>query len=112
MRQLRGIEPFESTDPDSSRIWWREPGVNQNLTFPVQPDPVSGMHCWHQKVRLEKAGPDDRYGDIEVSTKRSMEVYRRWMSLTRPAPGAGGLRRPLWLGRPLRPVEGAFRIEG
>ena len=27
----------------------------QNLTFPVQPDPISGMHCWHQKVTLQKA---------------------------------------------------------
>ncbi len=110
MRQRQGIEPFESADPDSQRIWWREAGVNQNLTFPVQPDPVSGMHCWHQKVFIEKPGPDDRYGDIEVDTGKSMEVFRRWLAMTRPAPGPGNLRRPLWLGRPVRPAEEMFKM--
>ncbi len=111
MRQVHGAAPFESTDPDSSRIWWREVGVHQNATFPVQPDPVSGMHCWHQRVRLEKAGPDDRYGDIMVDTERAHEVYREWMQRTRPAPGPGGLRRPLWFDRPLRPALQAYRID-
>jgi hypothetical protein len=36
---------------DSKRVWWEDAGVHQNLTFPVHPDPVSGQHCWHQKVR-------------------------------------------------------------
>ncbi len=111
LRQLEGIAPFASTDPDSSRIWWREAGVPQNLTFPVHPDPVSGMHCWHQKVRVEKASPGDRYGDVEVDTNRSMEVYREWLKLCRPAPGPSGLRRPLWLGRPVRPAPETFRVE-
>src|SRR5438093_11054526 len=38
--QVHGAQPFESHDPDSARIWWSEVGVHQNLTFPVQPDPV------------------------------------------------------------------------
>ena len=59
MKQVHGTQPFESADPDTSRIWWSEIGVHQNLTFPVQPDPVSGMHCWHQRVTLEKAGEAD-----------------------------------------------------
>lgn len=111
MRQVHGAQPFDSADPDTRRIWWSEIGVHQNLTFPVQPDPVSGMHCWHQRVRLERAGPDDRYGDIVVDTTKAHEVYREWMSRTRPAPGPGGLRRPLWFDRPLRPVLDAYRIE-
>ncbi|MFQ5720665.1 MAG: molybdopterin dinucleotide binding domain-containing protein, partial [Acidobacteriota bacterium] len=110
MRQHGGIAPFRSADPDSERIWWREAGVHQNLTFPVQPDPVSGMHCWHQKVTLVKAGREDRFGDIEVNTNLSMRVYERWMKMCRPAPGPGGLRRPEWLRRPLRPVPEAFKI--
>ena len=71
MRQVHGVQPFASDDADSGRVWWSEVGVHQNLTFPVQPDPVSGMHCWHQKVRLEKAGADDRYGDVVVDTDES-----------------------------------------
>ena len=109
MRQKVGVGPFSSADPDTSRIWWQEAGVCQNLTFPVQPDPVSGMHCWHQKVRVTPAADGDRYGDISVDTSKSREVYREWLKLTRPAPGPGGLRRPLWLNRPLRPTAEAYR---
>ena len=100
----------EHADPDSSRIWWSEVGVHQNLTFPVQPDPVSGMHCWHQRVTLEKAGPGDHYGDIFVDTAKAHDVYKEWIAMTRPAPGPGGLRRPLWFDRPLRPIADAYKV--
>lgn len=111
VRQIEGPGPFKSDDPDSQRIWWREGGVPQNLTFPVQPDPISGMHCWHQKVTLQKAEPGDRYGDVFVDTERSHEVYKRWLAKTRGGPGPGGLRRPLWMNRPLRPALDAFYVE-
>ena len=110
MKQVHGAGPFESDDPDSGRVWWSEVGVHQNLTFPVQPDPVSGMHCWHQRVRLEKAGPDDAYGDVMVDTGEAHRAYKEWMEKTRPAPGPDGLRRPLWFDRPLRPVPAAYRM--
>ena len=111
MRQVHGVQPFDSADPDSKRVWWTEVGVHQNLTFPVQPDPVSGMHCWHQRVQVEKAGPDDRYGDISVDTEASHRVYKEWMAKTRPAPGPDGTRRPMWFDRPLRPVPAAYRFK-
>jgi anaerobic selenocysteine-containing dehydrogenase len=110
VRQIEGPGPFASSDPDSGRIWWREGGVPQNLIFPVQPDPISGMHCWHQKVTLQKAGANDRYGDVFVDTERAHEVYKRWLGMTRRGPGPGGLRRPLWMNRPLRPTAGAFYV--
>ncbi len=109
-RNKSSVGPFDSSDPDSSRVWWQEVGVNQNLTFPVQPDPVSGMHCWHQKVRVEPARSDDRFADVFVDTAKSKEIYSEWLKLARPAPGPGGLRRPLWLNRPLRPVDDAFKL--
>ncbi|MDF1702443.1 MAG: formate dehydrogenase, partial [Planctomycetota bacterium] len=99
---------FEGKDPDSKRIWWTDGGVNQNLTFPVQPDPVSGMHCWHQAVRVEKAQASDRYGDVFVDTAKSREVYAEWLKLAKPGP-VDGLRRPLWLNRPLHPDPSAYR---
>jgi anaerobic selenocysteine-containing dehydrogenase len=111
MTQRHGIRPFPSDDPDSERIWWDEAGVNQNLTFPVQPDPVSGQHCWHQKVRVAKAGLEDRYGDIVVDTDKSFEMYREWLAMARPAPGPGGLRRPLWLPRAFKPDASAYQME-
>jgi anaerobic selenocysteine-containing dehydrogenase len=109
-RQSETISAFDSADPDTSRVWWQEAGVNQNMAFPVQPDPVSGMHCWHQKVVVERAHPGDCYGDIFVDTRRSREVYREWLARAKPAPGPGNLRRPLWLNRPLHPAEPAYRL--
>jgi len=108
MRQLSGVKPYRSSDPDALRIWWSDAGVHQNLTFPVHPDPISGMHCWHQLARVEPAAPDDRYGDIFVDTNLAHAVYLKWKALARPAPGPGNLRRPLWLPRVHRPVESAF----
>jgi anaerobic selenocysteine-containing dehydrogenase len=110
MRQLSGVEPYATTDPDTKRVWWSDAGVHQNITFPVHPDPITGMHCWHQMVRIERASDDDRYGDIFVDTNLSFAVYQRWKVLARPAPGPGGLRRPLWIPRVHRPEEAAFYI--
>lgn len=111
MRTMEHIQPFKSNDPDSARIYWSDGGVHQNITFPVHPDPISGMHCWHQKVRLEKAHEGDTYGDIFVDTNKSFEVYKKWLAMTRPAPGPNGLRRPLWMKRALRPAEETFYIK-
>jgi anaerobic selenocysteine-containing dehydrogenase len=109
MRQISGVEPYDSSDPDTRRVWWSDAGVHQDITFPVHPDPLSGMHCWHQVVRVERAAKDDRYGDIFVDTNLSHAVYQRWKALARPvAPVPGNLRRPLWFPRVARPVETAF----
>ncbi|MCA1846166.1 MAG: formate dehydrogenase, partial [Actinobacteria bacterium] len=105
---------FTSADRDTSRIWWSDVGVHQNMTFGVHPDPISGQHCWHQAVRLRPAEPGDSAGDIVVDTARSTDVYREWLSRTRPAGDVSpnGDRRPQWLIRPLRPVPEAYRIGG
>ncbi len=111
MKTLEGVKRFDSADADSSRIFWSDGGVHQNITFPVHPDPISGMHCWHQKVKIEPAPAGDEYGDIVVDTDKSRAVYEKWLDLTRPAPGPDGLRRPLWFKRPLRPEEDLFYIK-
>jgi anaerobic selenocysteine-containing dehydrogenase len=108
---VEGIGAYKSDDPDTSRIFWTDGGVHQNITFPVHPDPVSGMHCWHQKVTVEHAKEGDEYGDVFVDTEKSFAVYKEWLAMTRPAPGPYGLRRPLWLARPLRPAEEMFYVE-
>jgi hypothetical protein len=112
MRRKKGVSPFESADPDTKRIWWTDVGVHQNLTFPVQPDPISGMHCWHQAVRVKKAAPGDRYGDISVDTAASHRVYHEWLAKARSADRVSpdGTRRPYWLLRPLRPTREAYRL--
>jgi anaerobic selenocysteine-containing dehydrogenase len=104
IKQIHGARGYKSDDPDTERIWWEDVGVHQNITHAVHPDPISGMHCWHQKaINVTKAGPNDKHGDIWVDTNKSMAVYQQWVDMTRPAPGPDGLRRPLWFKRPLRP---------
>ncbi len=112
MRRTGGGGAYASKDPDTSRIWWADVGVNQNLTFPVHPDPISGMHCWHQPVRVREADPGDRAGDIRVDSSRSREIVREWLALTRPADEVSpdGTRRPRWFARPLRPRPEAYRL--
>lgn len=112
MSTISGVKPFESSDADSKRVFWRDGGVHQNITHAVHPDPISGMHCWHQKVRVEVPREGDKYGDIGVDTNKSMEVYRKWMAETRPAPGPDGLRRPLWFKRALCPSKETFYVDG
>ncbi|GAB5553841.1 MAG: molybdopterin-dependent oxidoreductase [Saprospiraceae bacterium] len=111
MNTQSGIKPFQSKDQDSKRIFWVDGGVHQNITHAVHPDPISGMHCWHQRVRIEKPGPGENYGDIVVDTNKSMENYREWLAMTRPAPGPGGLRRPYWFKRPLKPAKETYYLE-
>ena len=112
LRRTAGVAPYRSADPDTQRIWWKDVGVHQNLTFPVHPDPISGMHCWHQAVRVRRAEPGDRYGDISADTAKAFEVYRKWVELTRPAGthSPDGTRRPHWLLRPLKPSASAYRL--
>ncbi|MEK6222018.1 MAG: molybdopterin-dependent oxidoreductase [Chloroflexota bacterium] len=110
---IHGARAYESVDPDTSRIWWEEVGVHQNLTHAVHPDPISGAHCWHQKaVSVRKAGPNEAYGEVFVDTNRSMEVYHEWVDMTRPAVkySPEGTYRPAWLKRPLRPVKSAYKL--
>jgi hypothetical protein len=111
MNTISGIKPFESTDKDSKRIFWKDGGVHQNITHAVHPDPISGMHTWHQRVRLEVPAEGEKYGDIFVDTNKSHEVYKEWLAMTRPAPGPNGERRPLWFKRAFKPDESVYYID-
>jgi anaerobic selenocysteine-containing dehydrogenase len=108
------VKPYQSADPDTARIWWSDTSVHQNLTFPVHPDPISGMHCWHQAVRVRPAAPGDAQGDIMVDTGKAHEIYHQWMAQTRPAGHVSpdGTRRPRWLMRPLKPSVAASALPG
>jgi anaerobic selenocysteine-containing dehydrogenase len=108
LRRTQGAQPFDAADKDTGRVWWSDVGVHQNLTFPPQPDPISGMHCWLQRVRVGPAEPGDQAGDIAVDTRKSLAAYQRWLAMTRPGPGPGGLRRPLWFARPVKPAATAY----
>jgi anaerobic selenocysteine-containing dehydrogenase len=108
----KGGEPFASSDPDTMRIWWTDLGVHQNLTHAVHPDPISGMHCWHQAVRICPAKEGDRAGDVSVDTGKSRAAYEKWLTMTRSADrySPDGTRRPYWMLRPVRPEREAYRL--
>ncbi len=113
LTMLEGARPWASCDPDTSRVWWKDVGVHQNLVHAVQPDPVSGAHCWLQRaLSVRKARADEHHGDVYVNTQKSMAVYRRWHALARSAVNHSpdGTRRPMWLKRPLKPVAAAYRL--
>ena len=112
LKRQRGIEPYDSNDPDTLRIWWKDAGIHQNMTFPVHPDPISGMHCWHQAVRVRAAHADDKPGDVYVDTAKSREVYQKWLAMTRPADrfSPDGTRRPYWMLRPLKPAREYYKL--
>jgi hypothetical protein len=112
LKREKGVEAFQSDDPDTKRIWWTDVGVHQNLTHAVHPDPISGMHCWHQAVRVRRAQQGDAYGDIHVDTEKSHQVYQEWLRKTRPADQVSpdGTRRPYWLLRPVRPEREAYQL--
>jgi len=82
------------------------------MTFPVHPDPISGMHCWHQAVRVRAADAGDAPGDIFVDTEKSREVYRKWLAMTRPADkfSPDRTRRPYWMLRPLKPAREFYNL--
>ncbi len=106
MRTKSGVQPWLSNDADSRRIWWRDAGVHQNLIHAVQPDPISGAHCWLQKVKVLLPLENERYGDVFVDTDKSFACFKRWnqMALDRET-HPDGLRRARWLKRPLSPAQ-------
>lgn len=112
MKRTKNVSAYQSSDPDTKRIWWTDAGIHQNMTFPVHPDPVSGMHCWHQAVRVRRAEPTDSYGDIFVDVKKSHEAYKKWLEKTKPAKdySPDRTRRPYWLLRPLKPSKEVYRL--
>ena len=62
------------------------------------------------KAIITHCSTDDRYADVEVDLNKSMEVYREWLALARPAPGPDNLRRPLWFSRAVRPADEVYRV--
>jgi len=106
--------PFADFNKDLDNISWDGlSGVWQNAVHHPHPDPISGMHCWHQKVLIEKAGPSDRIGDLQVDIEATYATYQVWRDeLTRPAPGPDGLRRPEHLKRPWVPLtRSAYKMK-
>ena len=89
-----GSSPSRATTPTRAASGGRTPGVHQNLTFPVQPDPVSGQHCWHQKVRVVAARGGRplrrRRRRHQPVPSRSTATGSPWPAPRRARAGSGG----------------------
>jgi len=112
LKYTKGITPFHTNrfadyNRDSGNIWWDGlSGSWQNAVAAPHPDPISGMHCWHQKVILEKAQPGDKIGDIYVNYDNNFKVYQGWRDqLTRGLDENSTLRRPEHIKRPWVPLS-------
>ncbi len=112
LKYIEGIKPFHSKryadyNKDSDNIWWDGlSGSWQNAVAPTHPDPISGMHCWHQKVILESAQKGDKIGDIHVNYENNFKTYQAWRDdLTRPLNADDKLRRPQHIKRPWVPLS-------
>ncbi len=105
---------FKEYNKDLDNIWWDGlSGAWQNAVAATHPDPIGGNHAWHQKVRIEKAGPNDTIGDIWVNYENNFKVYQAWRDkLTRPLAPGDKLRRPVHIKRPAVPLTlKAYSVE-
>ncbi|KIM11552.1 MAG: twin-arginine translocation pathway signal protein [Sulfuricurvum sp. PC08-66] len=107
LKYLEGLKPmkpwqFAEYNKDYDNVWWDGlSGSWQNAVAPAHPDPVSGMHCWHQKVLLEPAQPGDKIGDIHVNYENNFKTYQAWRDqLTRGLDENSTIRRPRHIKRP------------
>ena len=107
LKYVEGIKPFHSErfadyNRDSGNIWWDGlSGSWQNAVAAAHPDPVSGMHCWHQKVLLEPAQAGDKIGDIYVNYDNNLKIYQAWRDqLSRGLDANSTIRRPRHIKRP------------
>ena len=107
MQERRDSWQFKAYNRDLDNIWWDGlSGSWQNAVAPSHPDPIAGNHAWHQKVRIEKAGPKDQIGDIWVNYENNFKVYQAWRDkLTRPLAPGDKLRRPVHMKRPAVPLS-------
>ncbi|MBA3025807.1 MAG: molybdopterin-dependent oxidoreductase [Sulfurimonas sp.] len=112
LKYVNGIHPFHAErfadyNRDSGNIWWDGlSGSWQNSVAAPHPDPISGMHCWHQKVILEPAQPGDKIGDIYANYENNFKVYQGWRDqLTRGLDDNSTKRRPQHIKRPWVPLS-------
>ncbi len=105
---------FPEYNKDYDNVWWDGlSGSWQNAVAPTHPDPISGMHCWHQKVILEPAQPGDKIGDISVNYENNFKTYQAWRDeLTRGLDENSTLRRPQHIKRPWVPLsDKAYQVK-
>ncbi|MFZ5508523.1 MAG: molybdopterin-dependent oxidoreductase [Pseudomonadota bacterium] len=64
-------------DPDLNNVWWHDRGVHPNAIIPVVADPIGGSQGWYDTVvKVTKAGPNDKYGDVQGDWEKHYQAYK------------------------------------
>ncbi|MEW6007458.1 MAG: molybdopterin-dependent oxidoreductase, partial [bacterium] len=64
-------------------LWWDDCGVHFNKIVPISTDPIGGGFAWFDTVvSVEKAKPEDKYGDCKVFLEKAKEAYHHTLSYT------------------------------
>jgi anaerobic selenocysteine-containing dehydrogenase len=81
VRSEKGGAWGASTDADvDNNVWWDDKGVHPNQIIPVVADPIGGSQGWYDTVvKVTKAGPEDKYGDVKASWQKHLEAYKETM---------------------------------
>lgn len=76
--KLKDKPEFGGTeDPDMKNVWWDDKGVHPNAIIPAIADPIGGSQAWYDTVvKVTKAGPNDKYGDVQGDFQKHMEAFK------------------------------------
>lgn len=80
VRSEKGGAWGANDDADMNNVWWEDKGVHPNAIIPVVADPIGGSQGWYDTVvKVSKAGPNDKYGDVQASWDKHVEAFKDTM---------------------------------
>ncbi|MEO8332018.1 MAG: molybdopterin-dependent oxidoreductase [Gallionella sp.] len=83
LKEKAGGEFGAQDDPDLNNVWWDDKGVHPNAIIPVVADPIGGSQGWFDTVvKVTKAGPDDKYGDVKADYDKHVAAFKETMRYT------------------------------
>jgi len=70
-----------TSDADiDNNVWWDDKGVHPNAIIPVVADPIGGSQGWYDTVvKVTKAGPNDKYGDVKGDWDKHVAAFKETM---------------------------------
>jgi thiosulfate reductase / polysulfide reductase chain A len=80
LNEKKGGEFGAQDDADLNNVWWEDKGVHPNAIIPTVVDPIGGSQGWYDTVvKVTKAGPSDKYGDVQGSWEKHLEAAKEAM---------------------------------
>lgn len=77
LKEKKGGEFGAVDDADLNNVWWEDKGVHPNALIPIVVDPIGGSQGWYDTVvRVTKAGPGDKYGDVQADMQKHIDAAK------------------------------------